>query len=92
MEALLDIAGLAEKLGVPRTWVRDKVTAREIPFTKIGRHVRFTEQHFQAIVAAGEEPTATTPTRLQVVQRTHPPSGPETPPPPPGPKKQGRAA
>lgn len=52
---LLDIDGLAEHLGVKRTWVRDQVTARRIPFTKIGRHVRFTEEHIAAIVAAGEQ-------------------------------------
>lgn len=56
MAPLLDIAGLAEHLGVPRTWVRDKVTARQIPFTLIGRHVRFTEDHLAQIITAGEQP------------------------------------
>lgn len=58
MEHLLDITGLAEFLGVRRTWVRDQVTARAIPFTKIGRHVRFTEDHVRQIVAAGEQKVA----------------------------------
>jgi hypothetical protein len=43
-----------------------------------------------AIVAAGEEPVATVPTRTQVVQRTHPPSGPQTP--PPGPREDELSA
>ena len=45
---LLNIAGYATLLGVPPTWVRDKVTAREIEFTKVGRHVRFSEANHQA--------------------------------------------
>ena len=40
----LDIDGLAAELGVPRTWVRDKVTARAIPHHRYGRHVRFTPE------------------------------------------------
>ena len=55
-DGLLDIDGLAEYLRVPRSWVRDKVTARAIPHTRIGRHVRFAPEHVAAIVAAGEEP------------------------------------
>jgi excisionase family DNA binding protein len=46
----------AEILGVPRTWVRDKVTNRKIPHTRIGKHVRFTDEHLQAISDAGYQP------------------------------------
>lgn len=53
---LLDITELADVLGVPRTWVRDKVTARQIPFTRVGRHVRFDQEDIDAIVAAGKQP------------------------------------
>lgn len=55
---LLDIAGLAVHLGVPRTWVRDAVTARSIPITWIGRHARFSAEDVAAIIAAGHEPPA----------------------------------
>lgn len=55
-DRLLDIDGLAEYLGVPRSWVRDKITARALPHTRIGRHVRFAPEHVAAIVAEGEEP------------------------------------
>lgn len=58
---LRDIDGAAEWLGVSSWWVRQKVTAREIPFTKVGKHVRFTEEHLQAIVAAGEQHPIVTP-------------------------------
>jgi excisionase family DNA binding protein len=56
MAKLLDINGLAEHLGVPRTWVRDMVTARQIPVTWIGRHARFSEEDVAQIVAAGKQP------------------------------------
>lgn len=63
MKPLLDIAEAADALGVPKSWVRDAVTARRIPHTRIGRHVRFTQEHLDAIVAAGEQPTITARTR-----------------------------
>ena len=40
-ERLLDIGGLAERLGVGERFVRRLVNERRIPFLKIGRHVRF---------------------------------------------------
>jgi excisionase family DNA binding protein len=40
-EQLLDIAALAERLGVGERFVRRLVNERRIPFLKIGRHVRF---------------------------------------------------
>lgn len=41
-------------LNVPFTWLRDKVTARQVPHTRLSRHVRFTEAHLAEIVAEGE--------------------------------------
>lgn len=52
---LLSIPEAAEVLNVPVSWLRDKVTARQVPHTRIGRHVRFTAEHLAAIVAAGEQ-------------------------------------
>lgn len=40
-ENLLDVGGLAERLGVGERFVRRLVNERRIPFLKIGRHVRF---------------------------------------------------
>jgi excisionase family DNA binding protein len=52
---LRTIAEAAEYLNVPYTWLRDKVTARQVPHTRLGRHVRFTEEHLTEIVLAGEQ-------------------------------------
>jgi excisionase family DNA binding protein len=57
---LYDITQAAAILNVPRTWLRDKVTARAVPHTRIGRHVRFTEAHLVAIIEHGQK-TAPTP-------------------------------
>lgn len=48
-------------LNVPRSWLRDRVSARTVPHTRLGRHVRFTEQHLAQIIANGEEPSLSTP-------------------------------
>lgn len=54
MTRLYSIAEAAEVLNVPRTWLRDKVTGRQVPHTRLGRHVRFTESHLAAIIQDGE--------------------------------------
>ncbi len=54
MRRLYTIVEAAEALNVPRTWLRDKVTAGAVPHTRLGRHVRFTEEHLAQIVAVGE--------------------------------------
>lgn len=100
---LRNIAEAAEFLGIPPSTLRDKVTARLVPHTRIGRHVRFTEEHLAAIIAAGEQPVITVPVRFRLVGTragatpSHPPAspppppGPSTPPPPPGPKTKAVA-
>ena len=55
-DRLVDIAGAAAWLNVPASWVRDKVSARAIPFTKVGRHARFTADHLREIIESGEVP------------------------------------
>ncbi len=63
MGRLYTIDEAAEALNVPRSWLRDKVTADAVPHTRLGRHVRFTEAHLAQIVAAGERrPAAPIPT------------------------------
>lgn len=44
----LDIDAYAALLGVPRSWVRDAVTARRLHFTPIGRHARFSKEDIEA--------------------------------------------
>jgi excisionase family DNA binding protein len=56
----MTIAEAAAVLGVPRTWVRDKVTAREIPHHRIGRHVRFFADDIKAIKKQSARPATTT--------------------------------
>lgn len=53
-ERLLSIAEAAELLAVPPSWLRDKVTARQVPHTRLGRHVRFTPDQLRRIIAASE--------------------------------------
>lgn len=100
-ERLRDMHEAADWLGVSWETLRKKVAARQVPFTKVfGTQVRFTQEHLDAIVAAGQQPVATAPSRAQVVAiragqtnppktepPRNPPAGPRTPPPPSGPKK-----
>lgn len=53
---LMNIAEAAAYLNIPYLTLRDYVTKRLVPFTRIGRHVRFTPEHLAAIIAAGEVP------------------------------------
>lgn len=96
----LDMAALAEELGVPFSWVKEKVAARQLPHRRYGKHVRFTAEDVAAIRAASAEPVAAAPP-IRLVGRPGPPPGPllpkpprnpaplprPTPPPPPNPSK-----
>jgi excisionase family DNA binding protein len=73
---LRDISEAAAYLNVPYSWLRDKVTERRVPFTRLGKHVRFTEDHLDQIVAAGEQPVAPSPARGR--RRRRSPSRPST--------------
>ena len=55
---LLSITEAAIYLNVPEGWLRKKVSAKGVPFTRIGKHVRFTPEHLAAIVANGQSPSA----------------------------------
>ncbi|MFF0426880.1 helix-turn-helix domain-containing protein [Streptomyces sp. NPDC004520] len=52
-------AEAAEFLGVTENWVLEKVKARSIPFTRVGRFTRFAARHIRAIQDAGEVDPAT---------------------------------
>lgn len=41
-------------LGVSVRWLHRGVQAGRLPHTRLGKHVRFTKEHLDAIVAAGE--------------------------------------
>ena len=52
-ERLLTIAEVAAWLHVSERWVRDKVTAEELPHTRVGKHVRFTREQVRMIIEHG---------------------------------------
>lgn len=56
---LLTKTELAEHLGVPEGWVTKAVTARLIPHTRLGKHVRFSEDDVAAIVKSNRVPAVT---------------------------------
>jgi excisionase family DNA binding protein len=39
--SLIDIAGLAERLGVSQRFVRRLIAERRVPFFKVGKFIRF---------------------------------------------------
>ena len=53
VERLLTVAELAVILRMSEAWVRKGVLERTIPFTKMGRSVRFTRKQVAMIVAQG---------------------------------------
>lgn len=60
---LLTIAEAAEVLNVPEGWLRKKVSAGVVPHTRLGKHVRFTQDHIAQIVVAGESQACVIPAR-----------------------------
>ncbi len=52
---LYTFAEAAEQLRIPETWLRKKASARAVPFTRLGRHIRFTDEHLASIVGVGEQ-------------------------------------
>jgi excisionase family DNA binding protein len=51
---LMTISEAAEVLNVPEGWLRKKVSAGSVPFTRLGKHVRFTHEHLERLIANGE--------------------------------------
>ncbi|MFE7509717.1 helix-turn-helix domain-containing protein [Streptomyces sp. NPDC057540] len=47
-------AEAAVLLGVTENWVEERIKARRIPFTKVGRFNRLAARHIRAIQDAGE--------------------------------------
>jgi excisionase family DNA binding protein len=48
----------ADLLQVPVSWLRKKASARAVPCTFIGKHLRFSHADITAIIAAGTTGTA----------------------------------
>ncbi|WP_448058739.1 helix-turn-helix domain-containing protein [Cellulomonas hominis] len=51
---LLTIEDAAHVLSIPATTLAKMVTARQVPCTRVGKHVRFTPGHIAAIITGGE--------------------------------------
>jgi excisionase family DNA binding protein len=70
---LLTIAEAAELLNVPQSWLRERAATHAVPHTRLGRHVRFTDEHLAAIIADGETrpdlPTRPLPSQLGRLRR-----------------------
>lgn len=45
-----DYAAAAEWLGMSESWLRKQVAAGEVPHVKLGREVKFTEDHLETIL------------------------------------------
>lgn len=50
-DSFLTITDVAKRLNVKRSWVRSMVFKGEIPFLKIGRHVRFDNTNIEKWIA-----------------------------------------
>lgn len=53
-------AEAAKMLKVRESWLRKKATARVIPCTFLGKHLRFSDEDIEAIITAGQRRPATT--------------------------------
>ncbi len=58
---LLTIDQAAAYLNVPARWVADAVRQHKIRCTRIGKHVRFRQEHLDELVNACEQPVTTPP-------------------------------
>jgi excisionase family DNA binding protein len=64
-DRLLDAKAVAERLGVPESWVRESARSGAIPHVRLGRYVRFDLADVEAWLEACKRPG-----RSIVVRRT----------------------
>lgn len=67
MTPLLTFEQAAERLAVRESWLRKAVAAEQVPHTRIGRHVRFTEQNLNDFIEASQR----TPLPVRPIRRRH---------------------
>lgn len=53
---LLCVEDLAKKLNVKESWIRCRLLNKQIPFLKIGRHIRFVEDEINRWISLGCPP------------------------------------
>jgi excisionase family DNA binding protein len=54
VEPLLTVAEVAAVLRMSEGWVRKGILEGTLPFTKLGRSIRFTQAQVEAIIARGQ--------------------------------------
>lgn len=52
---LLTSQEAADRLRMSHAWLRKKIAAREVPYVRLGRSVRFTEDHLRDIIQAATQ-------------------------------------
>ena len=55
-ERLLDAAAIAERLGVPKSWVLESARSGAMPCVRLGRYVRFDLADVEAWIASCKRP------------------------------------
>lgn len=55
-ERLLDAAAIAERLGVPKTWVLESARSGAMPCVRLGRYVRFDLADIEAWLESCKRP------------------------------------
>jgi excisionase family DNA binding protein len=55
-ERLVDAQAVAERLGVPVSWVREQVRSGAMPCVRLGRYVRFDLADVEAWLAECKQP------------------------------------
>lgn len=73
-EPLKNYEQAAEWLGVPQRWLEDQVQAGKAPHARLGKHVRFTQEHLDFIVRS-HEPMRTAPAAPEPAAAGPRPSG-----------------
>jgi excisionase family DNA binding protein len=55
-DRLLDAKAVADRLGVPVSWVRESARSGAIPHVRLGRYVRFDLEDVEAWLASCKQP------------------------------------
>lgn len=66
MAGLRDFKTAAEWLHVSESWLRKQVAARQVPHTRLGRNVRFTDEDLAAISERGHVEPSTSATSREL--------------------------
>jgi excisionase family DNA binding protein len=69
-DGLRGVDEAAAWLGITKSSLYAMTAARSVPFTKVGRRIKFSQAHLDAIVAAGEQPVIESSTPLRLLRQT----------------------